>query len=202
MQTFYIPVRYYEREPEESDIMILITQHDFKESEIEESLKIISKRYSNKHENYDSVEDMADAVFNALAKETGGIWSYCNRIAPLTLGDFSDCEKPEKLRAINLLLLSTMLYELKLGENLEFYEENIQDSDDTVNCYTAVKIKEYNRNAIYLDYFGNGLPYNITIYSDSVKEIESEIRKYFRNRLKRKHVFIDANRLKGDSDYE
>lgn len=90
--TIYIPVRFYEREPEDIQIVRLVLPEQADKRLLQSRLTELLGCYQNSNENpetgdsYDSLEEMADDLFNTLAEEFKGVWEYCDSLSPLIVG--------------------------------------------------------------------------------------------------------------------
>lgn len=93
LQTIYIPIRFYEREPEDIQIVRLILPEQVDENRVKARLSELHECYENGNDDpesgdgYDSLEDMADDLFSTLAEEFKGVWEYCPATEPIIIGE-------------------------------------------------------------------------------------------------------------------
>jgi hypothetical protein len=90
MNAYYVPIHYFERDKDDDDVVMIVTQQDYKPCELDDLIKTETRRH--KESAYDCKEDMTDAIFNALAKKIGGVWKYLELQNTLTIGGFDEPE--------------------------------------------------------------------------------------------------------------
>lgn len=201
MKTFYIPLCFYERSPEDDELVILITQKDLSPGHIESRLTDITDRFSVNRDKYASVDDMADAIFDALAAETGGVWSRNDTVERLLIGDPVREEnyiEDREMQEIDPAELAALLIKLEPGESLDFYESYDEDSGETEGAYGAAMVSSFDAHVIYINYYGGGVPYinDVSTYDTDLKRQAETLRDYFGyigNSVET--VFVDANRF-------
>lgn len=204
MNTFYIPVHFYEQEPEDDELVMLITPRDVSDDELHERLDNIAGRYLNGHNITPSITDAVDDVFDVLAKELGGVWSYCKMAARLTVGDPERTENERVMRPVSAMELAALLIKLNPGESLNFFETYDGDSGETEGLYGATLVKDFEAFAIYINYYGGGIPLVIEVstYDADLKRITEVLTEYF-NEMSNPctHVYVDADLVDdGESD--
>jgi len=87
MNTYYIPVHFYEQEPRNDGLVMLVTQNDIDESELEKQLLKCKNRYLKRQDEFSDIDEMVDAIFNELAKKINAVWCYCEKLPQLVIGD-------------------------------------------------------------------------------------------------------------------
>ena len=90
MKTFYIPVHFYEQEPEDDELIMFITQYDLNDDEFKTRLLKNKKRFMKKQSEYSEPNEIVDAIFNTISDETGGSWFYCKTMPQLIIGDMEE----------------------------------------------------------------------------------------------------------------
>ena len=87
MNTYYIPVHYYEQESENDDLVMLITNKDIDDANMRKYLENSKIRHIKKQDEYSDQNEMVDAIFNELAEILSGVWCYCKTLPQLIIGD-------------------------------------------------------------------------------------------------------------------
>lgn len=200
MNTFYIPLCFYERSPEDDELVMLVTPKDVTRGQIENRLKDIAGRFSVNRDEHASVDDMADAIFDTLAAELGGVWSHCETIERLVLGDPAEEENyltDREMQEVDAMELASLLIKLEPGESLDFYESYDEETGETMDAYGATVVGRFDAQVIYINYYGGGIPYinDVSTYDADLKRQAETLREYFGYIGKSvETVFVDANR--------
>lgn len=93
LTTIYIPFRFYEREPEDIQIICMFFPEQIDKGTLQSRLTELLQCYQNGNEDpeaidsYDSPEEMTDDLFSSLAEEFKGVWEYCDCLKPLIVGE-------------------------------------------------------------------------------------------------------------------
>lgn len=181
MNTYYIPVHYYERDNEDDAVVKLVIQTDIGKCELEEILDAEYRRHNPA--DFASIDDMADAVFGSFAKRTGGVWSYCDTLSPLTVGDPDRQDNSEaELRQVDTSELASLLIKLEAGEKLTFFMAHNEETGVTSEAYGVTLISEFDSHMLLINYLGGGSPcaIDVTCYDSDLKRIRNDLDEYFR----------------------
>jgi hypothetical protein len=180
MNVFYIPIHFHEREDDPDSLVKLVTNQDIGSCELDELLA--EEARDHQYRSYPTQEDMVDAIFNSVAKQTGALWSYCETQNALY---FEDCdEEPEERekRAVDVSELATFLIKLKKGETLDFTMTPVEPDDDSAEVFGATMVNEFSSYMILINRYDGGAPcaIDITTYHTDLKHIRDELIEYFR----------------------
>lgn len=208
MKTFYSPVHFYERDGYDDDLVMIITQRNHENHEIQSKIEAIKTRLLITKNDFESPEDMVDAIFNQLAEEVDCIWCYCQPLETLVIGDPRDEDLSDMtgdLEKVSIGQLARILLRLNPGDNIYFYESCDDDEGCSGHIFCATLIKRYESYAIYINCQGGGLPFisGITEYYQDLKKQKLELTEYFQNIENFDgHVYIDSSLVVDDFDDE
>lgn len=206
MNTFYIPVHYFEREPEDNGLIKFFTNRNISETEFQKRLENMAKRYSGKRMDFLYAENMVDAIFNALAKEIDGIWEYCKTVVPLVIGNEAHAKNTKSMRKVNANELAALLAELTPRESMEFYETYNEETDIAEGVFGVVLLDVFESYVIFINCYGGGIPCVIEIpaedyysnYHYNKEVIEDRLTKYFDGmESPLEYVYVDTNLFGG-----
>jgi hypothetical protein len=179
VKTYYIPVHYFERDEDDNDVVMFVSQREYRACEFDDLLMDEARRH--KESSYDCKEDMADAIFDALAKRIGGIWTYLEPQNTLTIGGFFEPDD-KQMKTVDAAELAALLIKLQPGENLTFYMEYDKISDNTGEAYGVTLVNELDSHVLLINYIGGGSPcvIDITTYDSDLRRITDDIAEYFK----------------------
>jgi len=90
MNTYFIPVHFYEQGPEDDELIMFVTQKEITDVQIKGYLKQHKKAYIKKHgQNCDRYE-MVDTLFDGFAESMKGVWCYCKTMSRVVIGEPND----------------------------------------------------------------------------------------------------------------
>lgn len=202
MKTYHIPVHFYEQEGTDDDLVMIVAQKDYEETDLRNRIEKIKIRHLKMQNDFPCQKDMVDSIFNQLTEEIDCVWYYYKSMMPLIIGDPRDqTEMTGELQAVSVEKLARMLTRLNPGDNLYFYESYDDEEGYSGNVFCATMIKKYESYAIYINCRGGGLPFisDITEYCEDLKKQKAELTEYFSNIENFEgHVYVDSSLVEDD----
>lgn len=180
MKTFYIPIHFYEQESTDDEVVMLITKRDIGKCELDSLLMEEVRRHRSR--SYPTREDMVDGIFDSLAKRISGVWSYCETLSTLHIGDSEpDSTDADEMRAVDATEFAALLVKLNASENLDFYLPYDEKSGKAEEPYGAALIGEFDSFVILINCYGGGLPcaIDVSCYQSDLIRISEELTEYF-----------------------
>ena len=87
MKSYYIPIHFYECEPEDNELLVVTTRRNIDDAEIQKRLERIKKWKTEKADKFTGSTELVDAIFDELVYEIDGVWCYCKTLPQLVIGD-------------------------------------------------------------------------------------------------------------------
>ena len=87
MNTYYIPIHFYEQEPENDELVMFITKHEITDVKLQNYFEQKKESYMERNKEDFDQDAMVDEIFNELGEITRGFWCYCKMMPRLVIGD-------------------------------------------------------------------------------------------------------------------
>ena len=90
MNTYYIPVHFYEQEAEDDELIMFVTKKEIAYEQCKNYFTQKKKAYIKKHGNNCDRYEMLDVILDEFAKSMNGLWCYCKTTYKLIIGEPND----------------------------------------------------------------------------------------------------------------
>ena len=87
MNTYYIPVHFYEQEPENDELVMFITNKEITDVSLQNYFEQKKKSYMERSKEDFDKDAMVDEIFNELGEITRGFWCYYKTMPRLVIDD-------------------------------------------------------------------------------------------------------------------
>lgn len=87
MNTYYIPIHFYEQDSKDDELVMFITKKDITDVQLQNFFEQKKKAYINQNKEDFDQDEIVDAIFNELGEIMKGVWCYCKTMPQLVIGD-------------------------------------------------------------------------------------------------------------------
>jgi len=90
MNTYFIPIHFYEQDAKDDDLVMFITKKEITDARLQKFFEQKKDFYMKRYKEDFDRNEMVDEIFNELGEIMRGVWCYCKTMPQLVIGEPED----------------------------------------------------------------------------------------------------------------